>query len=120
MDCAQLANTYASGLVALCCTVFAVVYHMNAPWRSTPVGRHVMTFTLAIGALGLYTVLVTLWPTGPTGNALRYARTLLLLLIAGLVVQRTWMVWHAQHHDHTVTSTGAGAGPGGPEEEPPL
>jgi hypothetical protein len=27
MDCAQLANTTASGLVALCCAVFGVVYH---------------------------------------------------------------------------------------------
>lgn len=97
MDCAQLANTYASGLVALCCTIFAVTYHRHAPWRSTPVGRHVMGFTLAIGALALYTVLVTLWPTGPTAAVLRTVRTLLLLVIAGLVVQRTRMVLSAQH-----------------------
>ena len=97
MDSAQLANTAASGLVALCCSVFAVVYHRHAPWRSTSVGRHVMTFTIAIGALALYTVLVTIWPIGTTGAVLRFARTVLLLLIAGLVVQRTHMVLSAQH-----------------------
>jgi hypothetical protein len=97
MDCAQLANTAASGLVALCCAVFVVVYHRHAPWRSTPVGRHLMTFTVSIGLLALYTVLVTIWPAGVTGTALRSARTLLLLLIAGLVVQRTHMVLSAQH-----------------------
>lgn len=96
MDWAQLANAAASGLVALCCAVFAAVYHRHAPWRSTPVGRHLMTFTIAIGALGLYTVLVTIWPTGPTAAALRTSRTVLLLVIAGLVMQRTRMVLRAQ------------------------
>jgi len=97
MDCAQLANTAASGLVALCCAVFVVVYHRYAPWRSTSVGRHVMMFTIAIGALALYTVVITLWPSGAPAAALRFSRTLLLLIIAGLVVQRTRMVWAAQH-----------------------
>lgn len=98
MDCAQLANNAASGLVALCSLVFAVVYHRHAPWRSTPVGRHLMIFTLAIGALGAYTVGVTAWPEGAATTVLRFARTLLLLLIAALVVQRTRMVLRAQHH----------------------
>jgi len=97
MDCAQLANAAASGLVALCCTVFAIVYHLRAPWWSTEVGRHVMTFTLAIGALALYTVLVTLWPEGTTATVLRTARTVVLLVIAGLVIQRIHMVVSAQH-----------------------
>ncbi|MGW2739139.1 putative phage holin [Streptomyces sp. NPDC001288] len=96
MDCAQLANTTASGLVALCCLTFAVVYHVHAPWRSTPVGRHVMAFTISIGLLSLYTVLVTIWPDGVTAAALRSARTLLLLLIAALVIQRTHMVLSVQ------------------------
>lgn len=99
MDCAQLANVSASGLVALCCTIFAVVYHVNAPWRSTAVGRHIMAFTLAIGALCAYTVVVSIWPDGITATILRSARTLLLLVIAGLVLQRTRMVLKAQHDD---------------------
>lgn len=101
MDDAQLANAIASALVALCSLVFAVVYHVRAPWRSTSVGRHIMTFTLAIGALCLYTVLVTIWPEGPFATVARVLRTLLLLGIAGLIVQRTGMVRRAQRHAHT-------------------
>jgi prepilin signal peptidase PulO-like enzyme (type II secretory pathway) len=97
MDWAQISNTAASVLVALTCTVFAVVYHLHAPWRSTTVGRHVMTFTLAIGALGIYTVLIALWPDGLAASILRTVRTVLLVFIAGLVVQRTRMVLKAQH-----------------------
>ncbi|MDX3527125.1 hypothetical protein P1P75_11895 [Streptomyces sp. ID05-39B] len=97
MDCAQLANTAASGLVVLCSVVFAVIYHIHAPWRSTAVGRHVMGFTLAIGALALYTVLITLWPNGLAATILRSIRTLLLVAIAALVIQRTHMVLDAQH-----------------------
>lgn len=102
MDCAQLANTAASGLVALCCLIFAVVYHVHAPWRSTPVGRHLMTFTLAIGGLAAYTVAITIWPDGTTATVLRSLRTTLLVLIAALVLQRTHMVLKAQHHGSLV------------------
>lgn len=96
MDYAQMANVYASGLVVLCCGIFATVYQLHAPWRSTPVGRHVMTFTLAIGALCAYTVLVSFWPDGILATVMRAARVLLLLGIAGLVIQRTRMVLIAQ------------------------
>jgi len=98
MDWAQLANTAASGLVTLTCIVFAVVYHWHAPWRSTAVGRHLMTFTLAIGALGAYTVAISIWPDGAPAAVLRATRTVLLVVIAGLVMQRTRMVLRAQHH----------------------
>ena len=96
MNCSQLANTSASGLVALCCAVFVIVSHRHAPWRSTRVGRHLMLFTIAIGDLCLYTVLVTIWPVGIVASMLRSARTLLLLFIAALVIQRTYMVLSAQ------------------------
>jgi hypothetical protein len=56
-----------------------------------------MLFTMAIGALGLYTILITLWPEGVPALILRTARTVLLVVIAGLVVQRTRMVISAQH-----------------------
>ena len=104
MDCAQLANVAASALVALCCMIFAVVYHLYAPWRSTAVGRHVMVFTLAIGALTFYTVLITAWPEGTPAAVLRWIRTGLLVVIAALVLQRTLMVWRAQHAGQPVTS----------------
>ena len=97
MDGAQLANVAASGLVALCSLAFALVYERKAPWRSTAVGRHVMAFTLAIGALGAYTVAITVWDEGTPALVFRTIRTLLLLFIAALVVQRIRMVVRAQH-----------------------
>ncbi|WP_435606522.1 putative phage holin [Streptomyces ardesiacus] len=97
MDCAQLANLAASSLVALCSLAFGIVYSRFAPWRSTAVGRHVMAFTLAIGALGAYTVAINVWDHGLPAVVLRYTRTLLLLVVAGLVVQRISMVVRAQH-----------------------
>ncbi|QKW31418.1 hypothetical protein HUT11_35220 (plasmid) [Streptomyces seoulensis] len=97
MTCTQLANTAASGLVALCCLVFAIVYHLNAPWRSTPVGRHVMGFTLTIGALTAYTVAITFWPHGLVASVLQVIRTCLLLVTAALVLQRIHLVIRAQH-----------------------
>ncbi|MFE0206980.1 hypothetical protein [Streptomyces sp. NPDC058985] len=110
MDCAQLANLAASSLVALCSLVFGIVYHRFAPWRSTVVGRHIMTFTLAIGALGAYTVAINVWDYGAPAMVLRTVRTLLLLVIAGLVVQRIVMVVRAQHrrvlHDALQDPTG--------------
>ncbi|GHC37315.1 hypothetical protein AB0R01_30435 [Streptomyces rochei] len=97
MGWAQMANLAASGLVALASIVFAIVYHLHAPWRSTPVGRHLMGFTLAIGALGAYTIAITIWPDGVPAEILRTIRTGLLLVIAALVVQRILMVVSAQH-----------------------
>ncbi|CAK7288552.1 putative phage holin [Streptomyces misionensis] len=97
MDCSQLANLTASALVTLTCLIFAVVYHLYAPWRSTAVGRHLMAFTLTLGALTAYTVATTLWPTGDPAVALRWTRILVLVLIAALVMQRTRMVVRAQH-----------------------
>jgi cation transport ATPase len=104
MDFAQVMNVAASSLVALCSIVFAVVYHTHAPWRSTPVGRHLMAFTAAIGALGGYTVAITLWPDGTVATVLQFVRTLIMLLIAGLVLQRVRMVRTAQHQDRSFTS----------------
>jgi hypothetical protein len=105
MDWAQLANTYTSALVALCCIVFAIVYHLHAPWRSTAVGRHLMVFTLAIGYLYAYTVLITIWPEGPTATVLRSLRITMSLLTGGLVIQRIHMVLRAQHRGSLVDST---------------
>ncbi|MFF9003682.1 hypothetical protein ACF1GW_38955 [Streptomyces achromogenes] len=99
MDLAQYANVAASGLVTLFSIVFAVVYHTHAPWRSTSVGRHLMVFTLTIGALTAYTLLVTVWPDGLAGMVLRWLRAALLLVIVGLVIQRIRMVRSAQHRN---------------------
>lgn len=101
MDCSQLANFAASGLVAVTSTVAVFTYHRLAPWLSTRYGRHVMTVTAAIGALGLYTVLISLWPTGIVAVILRAVRTGLLLLLAVMMIQRTRMFIDAQHRPPT-------------------
>ncbi|MFW3477358.1 putative phage holin [Streptomyces microflavus] len=98
MSFAQILNLAVSALVFVCSAAFVVTYHLMAHWRRTYMGWHLMLFTGAIGLLGLYTVVVTI--TGLDGTpamVLRYVRSALLLLVAGLMIQRTWMVWTAQH-----------------------
>ncbi|MFI0894904.1 hypothetical protein [Streptomyces sp. NPDC020983] len=96
MSWAEVANAAASGAVALAAAVFVVTYNVLAPWRASATGRHVMTFSAAVGALGAYTVAVTLWPDGTAATVLRVARVVVVLGLAGLLVQRTWMVIRAQ------------------------
>jgi hypothetical protein len=97
MDAAQVANLAASALVAATAGVAATVYHLRARWWRTPWGRNVMSVTVSVGLLGLYTVLVTLvWPTGPVLAALRVTRTVVLVLLAALLLQRTGLVLDAQ------------------------
>jgi hypothetical protein len=93
---AEWANAAASGAVAVCALVFVVTYAALAPWRASEAGRHIMTFSAAVGALGAYTVAVTLWPDGPAATALRVVRVVVVLSLAGLLVQRTVMVIRAQ------------------------
>lgn len=90
-------NTIASMIAFLACLAFAAVYHHRAPWWRSAVGRNLMGFAGAVGVLCLYTVLITVWPHGCTAAVLRSVRTAVLLTIAGLMVQRTWMVVRAQH-----------------------
>jgi len=97
MDAAQIANVSASGLIAATSAVAATVYHVRATWWRSAWGRNVMGVTLAIGLLGLYTVLVSLvWPSGPVTAVLRVARTVVLVILAGLLAQRTQLVLDAQ------------------------
>lgn len=93
---AQATNAAASGVVALAAAGFVVTYWLRARWWESSAGRHVMTFSAAVGLLGLYTVAVTVWPDGPVATVLRVVRVVLLLGLAGLLVQRTWMVIKAQ------------------------
>ncbi|MFH8483618.1 hypothetical protein [Streptomyces sp. NPDC018055] len=98
MSVAQILNLAVSALVFLCSVAFVVTYHVMAPWRRTPMGWHLMLFTATIGLLGLYTVVVTITGLdGAPAMVLRYVRSALLAFVAGLIVQRTWMVWSAQH-----------------------
>ena len=96
----QWVNIGASALAALTCAVFALVYHVRAPWWRSKVGRNLMLFAGAVGGLCLYTVLITLWPTGCPATVLRIVRTVSLLAIAALMVQRTALVIRAQAVSH--------------------
>ena len=95
----QLANLSASGLVFIASLIFATAYYLRAPWRATPIGRHIMAVTISMGLLGLYTVIATLWPHGPAIGALRIGRTMLLLSLALQLGQRTRLLVNVQR-DH--------------------
>ncbi|RSS43837.1 hypothetical protein [Streptomyces sp. WAC08241] len=92
----QWINMIASGAAALSCLVFALVYHQRATWWRSDIGRNVMGFAAVVGALCLYTILITLWPTGCVAVILRGARTVIVLAIAVLMLQRTLQVIRAQ------------------------
>lgn len=97
MSVDELINMIVSALVAAASLTFVVVYQVKAPWRSTPMGWHLMAFAASIGGLGLYTVVITLVGTdGPAATALRIVRSTLLLVLAALMIQRTVMVIRAQ------------------------
>lgn len=97
LDAAQLANVSASGLITVAATVAATVYQLKADWWRSKWGWNLMGVTVSIGLLGLYTVLVSLvWPAGPVTAILRVVRTVVLVVLAGLLLQRTQLVLDAQ------------------------
>lgn len=97
MSLAEILNMSVSALVTVCSAAFCLTYHRLAPWRSTPMGWHLMLLSAALGALGLYTVVITLVGLdGTAATVLRIVRAALLLLVAGLLAQRTHMVIRAQ------------------------
>lgn len=100
MSVAEWINTVGSAIVVASTIVFMVTYHLLAPWRSSAMGRHLMLFAGAIGGLGAYTVVIAIvGQEGCTAAVLRVVRALILLLIAGLFVQRTVMVVRVQRRD---------------------
>jgi hypothetical protein len=94
-------NVVASGVAAVVCGVFVVVYHVRAAWWRSATGRHLMAVGAALCALFAYTVAIALWPAGCPAAVLRCVRTLVVLAIAALMMQRTRMVVRAQRHDRT-------------------
>lgn len=109
MSAAEWLNTVVSGIVFVSAAVFVLIYHLNAPWRSTAMGRHLMAFGAAIGGLGAYTVAIAMvGPDGAPAATLRSVRAVLLLWIAGLLVQRTVMVIRAQRHVEKEEEEGEG------------
>lgn len=92
----QWINVGASAAAFLTCALFALVYHVRAPWWRSDVGRNLMLFAGAVGGLCLYTLLITFWPSGCCAVVLRAVRTVLLLAVATLMLQRTRLVLRAQ------------------------
>lgn len=103
MGWAQLTNTVASGLVVVCTVVFMVTYNRLAPWRRSGLGRVVMAIAGSVAGFAVYTVLITLFPTGPAAVGLRVARVVLQVGIAALMVQQTRILWRVQKPDESDT-----------------
>lgn len=100
----QLMNAAASTLAALACIVFVATYHLRATWWRTEVGRNQMAFAVTIGMLCVFTVLATVWQSDQCILlALRIWRTVVLLAVAGLMVQRTRLLLKAQRENRDRT-----------------
>jgi hypothetical protein len=99
----QWVNVAGSAIAALVCAAFVITYHVNTTWWRSGTGRNLMGLPAAIGALFLYTVLVSLWPVGCFATVMRGVRTLLALVISVLIVQRIRILLNAQreHRDRT-------------------
>lgn len=93
----QWVNIAASGLAALACVTFAVTYHLRASWWRSEVGRNQMAFAVSVAALCVFTVLATAWMGDECVlMALRIWRTVVVLAVAALMVQRTRLLLKAQ------------------------
>ncbi|MFF5795816.1 putative phage holin [Streptomyces albogriseolus] len=103
MSTDQWANTIASMLVTVICVLFVVIYHLRTRWWRSEVGRNLMALAAALGALFLYTVLLTLWPDGSFAQALRWVRVALALAIAAVMLQRISLLLKAQREQHDRT-----------------
>lgn len=92
----QWINVGMSAVAFLTCCLCALVYHLRAPWWKSDVGRNVMLFAGAVGGLCLYTMLIAIWPTGCPAIVLRALRTVVLLAVSVLMLQRTRLIIRAQ------------------------
>ncbi|MFF9215643.1 putative phage holin [Streptomyces viridosporus] len=101
----QWVNVGASMLVTVVCALFVVIYHLRTMWWRSEVGRNLMALAAALGALFLYTVLLTFWPDGSFAQVLRWVRAVVALAIAAVMTQRISLLLKAQreHHNHDRT-----------------
>lgn len=97
-------NAIMSLLAAVVCAAFVIVYHVKAPWWRSGVGRNLVGFAAAVGALCLYTVLATFLQDDECAlMALRSFRTLVLLSVTVLMVQRTRLLLRVQRESRDRT-----------------
>lgn len=103
MSVDQWVNVAGSALAALVCAAFVVVYHVKVAWWRSRTGRNLMGLPAAIGALFLYTVLVSLRPDGCFAIVMRGVRTLLAVSISLLIAQRIRILLRAQRESRDRT-----------------
>lgn len=97
-------NVGASTLAGLACLAFAVTYHLRVSWWRSEVGRNLMAFAVAVAALCVYTVLATLMKGDDCAlMALRIFRTVVLLSVAALILQRRHLLLKAQRESRDRT-----------------
>ncbi|RRQ81578.1 putative phage holin [Streptomyces griseofuscus] len=89
-------NAIMSALGAIACATFAITYHVRAAWWRSDIGKNQMAFAVVIGLLCLYTVAATFWKEQCVLVVLHVVRTLVLLAVAALMVQRTRLLLRAQ------------------------
>jgi len=93
----QWMSVVMSLLAVLVCTAFAAVYHLRATWWRSEVGRNQMSFAATVAALCLYNALGSFMQGDACALlALRIFRTLVLLAVSGLMVQRIRLLLKAQ------------------------
>ncbi|WP_428956241.1 putative phage holin [Streptomyces sp. cg35] len=92
----QWINIGGSTIAAIACLVFMVSYHAKATWWRGEIGRNLMLFAAAVGLLCTYTVLISFWPDGCFAIVMRGVRTVTVLAIATLMIQRTRLLLKAQ------------------------
>jgi hypothetical protein len=79
---------------ALISLTFVVLYGWRSPWRSTAVGRHMMTFMCVLAGVFLLWLAHRLW--GPLPPAVWLAA---LAAFDAVLGWRVVLLWQAQHHD---------------------
>lgn len=93
----QWMSVSASMVAVAFCAVFAITYHLRAPWWRSEVGRNQMGFAAMVAALCLYNALASLMQDDACALLiLRIFRTVVLLGVTGLMVQRTRLLLKAQ------------------------
>jgi hypothetical protein len=76
----------------VCCTApaaigFPIWYHLRLRWQDSPMGRHVMGYSVVVGLLYLTTILRVFFP------GLLAQRVITLLLAVGMLVVVWWRVF---------------------------
>ncbi|OQQ16150.1 hypothetical protein B0675_02380 [Streptomyces sp. M41(2017)] len=90
MTLAEVMNASVSGLVAVFAATFLTTYTRRARWEDTSIGRYFVAAVATVGLLALYTVVIMLVGLdGTAATVLRVCRSVLLLGIAGLLLQAT-------------------------------